>query len=49
LLLKLVLNNARQISVLDKIVWIRTPIIRGYSDPVANIKNNAPHQRELIL
>jgi pyruvate formate lyase activating enzyme len=44
--LELVLENARRISKLGKPMWVRTPIVPGYTDTVENIRQAAGFVRE---
>jgi pyruvate formate lyase activating enzyme len=44
--LKLILENARRISKLGKPMWVRTPIVPGYTDTIENISQVARFIRE---
>lgn len=44
--LQMVLDNAREIARLDKPMWLRTPVIPGYTDSEDNIKGIARFIRE---
>jgi pyruvate formate lyase activating enzyme len=47
--LKLVLENAQRVSRTGKPIWIRTPIIPGFTDDEANVRRIAAFIRDKLL
>lgn len=46
--LELVLSNAREIAKLAKPIWVRTPVIPGYTDSEENIRSVASFIRQYL-